>query len=198
MSDTAPAVPPYRLLLPAGWEELPADRAGVDALIARTSAVFRANQRPELDAQMRTLLERAYRGMQASRAVAIYLQTEAEEMPVPMSITASVVEGQLGGTLDRQVTALFRENGAEFLDDDRKIVRWEMAVGRRRQAEGIAAHVVDYLIPIPGSDRRRALQFTSTIPLPSSPDQGDELIVTRLVQLSDLVVSTFTWLRTAE
>lgn len=191
------SVPAYRLLLPEGWEELPADRAGVEELIRRTSDVFRSQHRPDLDAQMRTLLEVAYRKMQQARVFALYLQTSARDVPLPMSITASVVSGQLGGTLDRQVSKLFRENGAQFLTDDRSILRWEAAVGPRAEANGAAAHVVDYLIPIPGTERRSALQFTTTIPLPA--DHGPELrpLIDGLTQLSDLLISTFTWERAA-
>jgi len=191
-------LPPYRLLLPAGWEEVSADREGVGMLIERTSSALRAQHRPELDVQMRTLLERALRGMQTSKAVAIYLQTEAAEMPLPMSITASIVDGQFGGTLDRQVTGLFRDHAAMFLTDDHTIVRWETAVGRRRTVDGVAAHTVSYLIPVPGTNRKRGLQFTTTIPLPANADDAEEMIVERLVQLSDVLISTFTWLRAPE
>ncbi|MHC2999887.1 hypothetical protein OB08_12255 [Microbacterium sp. HJ5] len=170
----------------------------MEELIRRTSEVFRSQHRPDLDAQMRTLLEVAYRKMKQARVFALYLQTSARDVPLPMSITASTVSGQLGGTLDRQVARLVRENGAQFLTDDRSILRWEAAVGSRAEADGAAAHVVDYLIPIPGSERRSALQFTTTIPLPA--DHGPELapLIDGLTQLSDLLISTFTWDRSAQ
>lgn len=193
MAELTRPVPEYRLLLPDGWEELPADRAGVEQLIRRTSEVFRAQHRPELDAEMRTLLERAYKKMQQANAFALYLQTSAADLPLPLSIVASVVTGQLGGTLDRQVSRLFRENGAEFLTDDRSIVRWEAEVSARKEVEGTAAHVVDYLIPVPGSERRRALQFTTTIPVPVGVDLDVRPVVEGLTHLSDLLISTFTW-----
>lgn len=193
MAELTRPVPDYRLLLPDGWEQLPADRAGVDELIRRTSAVFREQHRPELDAEMRTLLEVAYRKMLQAKAFALYLQTSAVETPLPMSIVASVVEGQLGGTLDRQVAQLFRDKGAEFLTDDRSILRWEADVAQRKEVEGASAHVIDYLIPVPGTERRRALQFTTTIPVPTGVDIDVRPVVEGLVHLSDLLISTFTW-----
>lgn len=193
MADLTRPVPEYRLLLPDGWEELPADRAGVDELIRRSSEVFRAQHRPELDAQMRTMLELAYRKMLQARAFALYLQTSAVGLPLPMSIVASVVEGQLGGTLDRQVAQLFRDRGAQFLTDDHSIVRWEAGVSPRKEVEGAAAHVIDYLIPVPGSQRRKALQFTTTIPVPVGVDIDVQPVVEGLAHLSDLLISTFTW-----
>lgn len=193
MAELTRPVPDYRLLLPDGWEQLPADRAGVEELIRRTSAVFRAQHRPELDAQMRTMLEVAHRKMVQANAFALYLQTAAVETPLPMSIVASVVEGQLGGTLDRQVAQLFRDKGAEFLTDDRSILRWEADVAPRKEVEGTAAHVIDYLIPVPGTQRRRALQLTTTIPVPTGVDIDVRPVVEGLVHLSDLLISTFTW-----
>lgn len=197
MPELTRPVPDYRLLLPDGWEELPADRAGVEELIRRTSEVFRSQHRPDLDAQMRTLLELAYRKMQQAKVFALYLQTSARDVPLPMSIAASVVTGPLGGTLDRQVAQLMRDKGAEFLTDDRSILRWEAAVSPRAEVDGAAAHVVDYLIPIPGAERRRALQFTTTIPLPGETDTDLRPLVDGLTQLSDLLISTFTWEPTA-
>lgn len=194
MAEPTRPVPPYRLLLPDGWEEIPADRAGVDELIRRTSSVFRAQHRPELDAEMRTLLEIAYRKMQQANAFALYLQTASPtDSPLPISIVASVTEGQFGGTLDRQAAQLRRDHAAEFLTDDRSIVRWEAPVSPRKEVEGAAAHVVDYLIPIPGSGRRKALQFTTTIPVPTGVDVDVRPVVEGLVHLSDLLISTFTW-----
>lgn len=193
MAEPTRPVPDYRLLLPDGWEQLPADRAGVEELIRRTSAVFREQHRPELEAQMRTMLEVAYRKMLQAKAFALYVQTAAVETPLPMSVVASVVEGQLGGTLDRQVAQLFRDKGAEFLTDDRSILRWEADVAARKEVEGAAAHVIDYLIPVPGTERRRALQFTTTIPVPTGVDVDVRPVVEGLVHLSDLLISTFTW-----
>ncbi|MBD3942064.1 hypothetical protein IF188_10185 [Microbacterium sp. NEAU-LLC] len=197
--NTAPRpVPDYRLLLPDGWEELPADRSGVEELIRRTSAVFRSAHRPDLDGQLRIMLESAYRKMQQSGIFALYLQTTAREVPLPMSIVASTATGQLGGTLDRQVAKLFRENDAQFLTDDRSIVRWEATAGANAEIDGTTAHLVDYLIPVPGTGRRKALQFTTTIPLP--PDAGDDarVVVDGLIHLSDLLISTFTWEQSPE
>ena len=51
-TETFP-VPPFRLMLPAGWEEVPADEAAVRALAERSSDVFRSAHRPDLDAQFR-------------------------------------------------------------------------------------------------------------------------------------------------
>lgn len=191
-TKTGEQVPPFRFLLPAGWEEVPADRAGVDLLIQRTSQKFRAQQRPDLDAEMRTLLERAYRAMQRGKVFALYLQTSADTMPLPMSITASTLADEFGGTLDRQVAGLFRDRDAQFLRDDHLIVRWETPARVAVDVGRAAVHAIDYLIPVPGSARRRALQLTTVIPVPDD-DEQTRAVVEALVELSDTMISTFTW-----
>lgn len=190
-----PPVPPFRLLLPAGWEELPADRDSVRLLIERSSAVFASQHRPDLDVEFRRLMETALRKMQQGRVFALYLQTSVPaERVLPLSITAAVADGQLGGTLDRQVAALFTEHGAEFLTDDRTIVRWQADASSGGELAGTRARVINYLIPVPGAGRRTALQFTTTIPYPTEQDDGfRDAFIEELCLLSDTIVSTFAW-----
>ena len=193
-TDTHP-VPPFRLMLPVGWEELPADESAVRALAERSSEVFRSAHRPDLDVQFRRLLQTAARKMARGRVFALYLQTEVpEERILPISITAAVADGQLGGTLDRQVTDLFRERGAEFLRDDHAIVRWQADTTAGGELEGTAARVLNYLIAVPGTGRRTALLFTTTIPHPTEDDDGfRDQFIDELCLLSDTIVSTFAW-----
>lgn len=193
-NETYP-VPPFQLMLPAGWEELPADESAVRLLVERSGAVFKSQHRPDLDAEFRRLMRTAAQKLKQGRVFALYLQTDVPaERVLPLSMTAAVADGQLGGTLDRQVTDLFREHGAEFLRDDHGIVRWQADTRPRGELEGTAARVLNYLIAVPGTGRRRALVFTTTIPYPTEEDDGfrDEF-VDELCLLSDTIVSTFTW-----
>lgn len=186
-------IPPYRILLPEGWEELAADRSGIEALMTRTSRVFREQHRPDLDAQMRTLLELAYRKLRSAGAHKIYLHTSAEHMPLPMSIVATVMTEEDGGTLDRQVTSLFQHHGAAFLRDDRTIVRWEKRLDPQRNVDDATSTIVDYLVPVPETGRKRALQLTTTIIHPEQLTEEDEAVIDQLKYLSDVLVSTFMW-----
>ena len=92
------------------------------------------------------------------------------------------------------MTELFRERGAEFLRDDRAIVRWEADTTTGGELEGTAARVLNYLIAVPGSGRRTALMFTTTIPYPTEADDGfRDQFIDELCLLSDTIVSTFAW-----
>ena len=93
-----------------------------------------------------------------------------------------------------RLTDLFRERSAQFLRDDHSIVRWEADTTVGGELEGTAARVLNYLIAVPGTGRRTALLFTTTIPYPTEEDDGfrDEFI-DELCLLSDTIVSTFAW-----
>ncbi len=187
------SVPPYRMLLPAGWSKHPADRASLAKLTDQARSVFRAQHRPDLDSEFTRLMEGAARRMKRAGVVAIYLQTSTPEDEIlPMSLTASIVRGPLGGSLDRQVTALFRDRGAVFLTDDRRIIRWRADVDQPGELAGTSTRLLDYLVPIPGTNRREALQLTTTLPYPTGDDTVTEFL-DQLTLLSDTVVSTFEW-----
>jgi hypothetical protein len=187
-------VPPFRLILPAGWEEHPADRDSVTRLIKQGREIFRSQHRPDLDSEFSQLMGLSLNKMKQGGVFALYLQ---ESVPpdeiLPLSLTAAVANGQLGGTLDRQVTALFREQKAEFLTDDRAIVRWRTDVVHTGTFSGASSRTLSYLVAIPGTDRRSAILFTTTIPYRTGDDAESEQLVDDITLLSDTIISTFAW-----
>ncbi|MBG6238980.1 anti-sigma factor RsiW [Mycetocola sp. CAN_C7] len=187
-------VPPFRLILPAGWEEKPADRESVTMLIERAREVFQSQHRPDLDSEFSQLMGVSLHKMKQGGVFALYLQTSvpADEV-LPMSMTAAVAQGQLGGTLDRQVTSLFREQKAEFLTDDRAIVRWRSDVEHTGRLSGSSSRNLNYLVAVPGTERRSAVQFTTTIPYPTGEDVENEELLDDITLLSDTIISTFAW-----
>ncbi|MFC5789487.1 hypothetical protein EDM22_17535 [Agromyces tardus] len=192
------ALPGYSLVLPSGWHEFPADATAERHLTGLATARLREQHRPDLDAQLRALTGRAFAGLRASSAVAVYLQTEAwaDELVLPLSITASVRTAPGGGSLDDIVSELIRTRGASALHGDRRFVRWEsdskVAVG----AATVGQHTVAYLTPFPEPGRRRALQFTAVATHPiDDPDESWRPVVERMSELADAVVSTFEWHR---
>ncbi|MET4780462.1 hypothetical protein [Glaciihabitans sp. UYNi722] len=191
--ETPSGVPSFRLLLPQGWEELPATRESIAQLTALSSAVFKSQHRPDLDSEFTRMMELATRRMKQAGVFAIYLQTTVPEDDVlPLSMSASIVRGRLGGTLDREVSSLFRDRGAAFLSDNHQIVRWTADTVHDGEFTGTSSRVIDYLIPVPGAGRRTALQFTTTLVHPTGDDEASEL-VDQMAQLSDVIVSTFSW-----
>lgn len=188
------ALPPYRLLLPQGWEEAPATAATAEKLITSGSDVMRRAHRPDLDVEFRSLVRRAFAHLRSADAISVYLQsTVPPDQVLPLSMVASVRRASPGRTLDAEVTAMFRDGGAQFLRDDRAIVRMEAD----RAVDGLEGDArtrqVSYVIAVPGTGRTLALQFTTAVPYPGAADASTLRLVDELVALSDVLISTFAW-----
>lgn len=187
-------VPPFRLILPAGWEQLPADRESVARLRKSASGVFRSQHRPDLDSEFSQMMGLSEHKMKQGGVFALYLQESVPpEEFLPMSMTGAIAQGQLGGTLDRQVSSLFRDQQAEFLTEDRAIVRWQSEVVHTGKFAGASSRTLSYLIAIPGSERRRAILFTTTIPYVTGEGDENRELIDELTLLSDTMISTFAW-----
>lgn len=120
---------------------------------------------------------------------------------LPLSITASALDAPDGENLDAWVTEAFRARGAVFLDENLKhIVRWSAETKRPAGAQaidGVSGRTLTYIIPVPGTLRRKALVFTSTIVIPD----GDVIpaeVLDGIELLSDAMISTFAWEQLAE
>ena len=191
---TVRPVPEYTLVLPSGWAEYDATAESERELVRLASTRLRQQHRPDLDAQLRALTGRAFAGLRSANTHRIYLQTEAwaDELVLPLSITAAVRTAPGGGTLDGLVAELIRD-GATSLHGDKRVVRWErdatVAVGTTTVGQRTAA----YLTPFP--DRRtKALQFTAVAVHPvDDPTEAWRPVVERMLELTDAVVSTFAW-----
>jgi hypothetical protein len=195
-------IPAFRLVLPPGWATHLPTNAGQQEDVRKASAIFMQAGRPDLDAEFRTMMAQANQGMRRTKVFAIYRQEDVpmEEL-LPLSITASALDAPVGENLDGWVTEAFRLRGAVFLDEHlRHIVRWSAEATRPAGApavDGVGGRTVTYIIPVPGTLRRKALVFTSTIVIP-----GGEVIPAEVLDgielLSDAMISTFAWEPLAE
>lgn len=190
-------IPPFRLLVPGGWATHRPTNAGQQDDVRKASAIFMKAGRPDLDAEFRTMMAQANQAMRRTKVFAIYRQEDVptEEL-LPLSITASALDAPDGGNLDEWVSEAFRVRGASFLDDQLKhIVRWSDETRRPVGAsaiDGVGGRTITYIIPVPGTTRRKALVFTSTIVIPD----GDIIpadVLDGIELLSDAMISTFTW-----
>jgi hypothetical protein len=194
-------IPAFRIALPPGWVRHVPTNAAQDDDVKRASAIFKRANRPDLDAEFRTLMAQTTQAMARTKVFEIYRQEQVEmDDLLPMSITASALSGTDGENLDGWVADAFRTKGAEFLDDARHIVRWSSEPARpsgARRIEGVGGRSLTYLIPVPGTQRRKALVFTTTIVIPDGEVLPAEL-VDAMELLSDAMISTFTWEQLAE
>jgi hypothetical protein len=186
-------VPPFVLLLPAGWVSVEPTREVFAELAARASAVFRSVHRPDLDAQMRSMTERAAdEFLRRDPVRLIYQERVPAELMLPLAITAVRATEPHGASLDGRVRALVRDHGARPLDDAGVVMRW-VTDGSQELAGGrVATRSFSYLIPVPGTGRREALLFSAVLPT-SAGEALDESSIAAYGVLVDAIMSTFRW-----
>ncbi|ROR65992.1 hypothetical protein [Agrococcus jenensis] len=185
--------PQFDITLPAGWVRMDASDASRDALLAQARARFLTAQRPDLWAQVRASIDRAFEELRRVRGEAIMLQLESgDDAPfVPASITATILSAEQG--LDDHMAQLIA-GGATALDGDRRFVRSESTDEVSQDGVRLGVTTVHYFTPVPGTRRRRALALSAVMPHPPGIDPDDRLLAaTRL--LLDAHVSTVRWRR---
>ena len=192
-------LPEFVLTLPPGWiRQEPTDdmrKQMLDAAKRRLMSVHR----PDLYAQLTPLVMRAFQEMSRNEVLAFF--TPGPDTPddqyLPASLTASVLRGPDGTTLDSAMAELIRNQGATALGDDKRILRREQEDVQTLQDERIPTTTVAYYIPVPGSGRKRALQFTLVISHDDADDRESVEWLDGLKALFDAHLSTFSWVRPA-
>jgi hypothetical protein len=189
-----PDAPPFVLLLPRGWVSVEPTREAFAALAARTSAAFRSAHRPDLDAQFRAMLDGAAAEFLRRDPVRLIHPGDgpADDL-FPLSITAVRLTAPDGGPLDPHVAALRRDRGARPLGDDGVILRWEEDHVRRIAGGEVAIRSFDYLVAVPGTERRQALLFSAVIPRSAAGETLDDETLRAASVLADAIMSTFRW-----
>jgi len=193
--DLLTGVPPFRLLFPAGWVRHEVDESSERELLARSREKFKRMHRPELDLELTMLVKSSFRQMRTKDVFALYLPTDVrEDGLVPMSITGSVLRDPAGGSLDSHIAHLFRTQGAVFLDERRSTVRWEREYKRLSNLPDATNLQINYAVSVPGTGRRQALLFTTSI-VGSASEPFDDDTLDALRTMSDVIIGTFSWQR---
>ena len=112
---------------------------------------------------------------------------------VPVSILASVTQGTPEVSLDRMVADAIERRGARALDGSRHFLRWADERTVELTGESLGAHTVVYLTPIPGTNRRKALQLTATLAHPVDVDPTPIRRWRRGSSCSTAASPTFAW-----
>ncbi|MGO1393057.1 hypothetical protein [Agrococcus casei] len=186
--------PDFVLALPDGWarhtptEELEAQ------WIRRASQKMMQQHRPDLDVQVRSMIRASFQQMRKERVLAFFAPDEESEdtLWLPLSLVASVRSTSGGVSLDDMVRHAIRNYDAKPLMGDMRIIRFERETVREQQGQPINQITVQYIIPVPGSRRQRALQLFASLVRPDGVDSfADHLAASRM--LLDSIVASIQW-----
>jgi len=192
----------YTLVLPPGWERIPARQGADDAIKAILDAKFKelppdlprdklAPYRAEIEGKLRKAAAQARK----NGAIDLYLPVQLRNgLPVPASFVVSEGAIPTAGVAepDQIVGALVAESadGTPVTVDGVTGARSERSSGPDPDQDiEYGSRRVDYMVPVPGEAGRWLLFAFSTL---GAGDPGDE-VARMLVQLFDAMMSTFRW-----
>lgn len=188
--------PEFDLELPAGWARGKPDQETLEQVLSVIKRRMMDAHRPDMYAQVRTLLSKAFEEMRRNSVIAYFAASSSAEdaLYIPASMTASIRHAGHGESLDGLVSGLVRNYGATALRGDKRTVRAEREKTVRIENATIINHYVTYLTPIPGANRRRALQLVASFGRElDSSDESPGVAATR--ELFDGCVATLRWRR---
>lgn len=189
-----PDVPAFRMAIPEGWEAHSLSPETEQKLISGASSRLMQLHRPDLAAEMRAIAQQSFRQLRAEKGFMVI--APGPSTPEPLFIPTAlhgVVRGQAPGfTLDQVVKTAARKHGARPLDANSRIAAWRQSGTISVLESPVMTTTAVYLIPIPGTQRKRALQLTAAISHPEERDADDQLLETWFDVL-DAHVATFTW-----
>ena len=192
----------YTLVLPPGWEKIPARHGTDEAIKAILDAKFRAlparvprDQLAPYRAEVEGRLRRAAAQARKNGAVDLYLPVELRN-GLPVAASFIVSEGSIGSggvAAPEQIVSHLVDDAADgspVTVDGVTAARSEQAAPPD-PARGIeyGSRRVDYVVPVPGAPDRWLLAGFSTLGA-GDPDDG---LARMLVQLFDAIMSTFRW-----
>lgn len=186
--------PEFELQLPPGWTRQEVGGQAMESMLSAMRRRFMEQHRPDLYAEMRTMVKKSFEDMERNGVFAFFSPTEEgdQTLAIPASIHASVRRSAPGATLDDLARTLIQQRGATPLLGDTRTLRFEEERNIKFGTETIVAQSVIYMTPIPGARRRRALQlvagFGRTMDTPADHER-----IEAMKFLFDRCVATLSW-----
>lgn len=188
------AVPRYRMLLPPGWRSYDMGAQTERELVAAAKARLAEAGRPDLGAALGAHVKDAVAQLRAQDAFAYALP--AEGAPTWVLGSASLVglrrRSTPQWTLDDIVEDAVRNRGGVAIGEGHRMVRWTERHPTRVDGVEAVSFLIHYLIPIPGTRRTQAVQWTATVAHDADLAPDDPVLVAWLA-LFDNHIASFTW-----
>lgn len=186
--------PDFEMDLPPGWSRRAVDDETFDVMVSGLKRRLMQQHKPDVFTEVRRMLKKSFDDMRQAGGFAFFVATEQDPATLwmPASMVASVRRAEPGSSLDDLARNLIVNRGATPLMDDVRTLRYEQEKNIRLGAESVRSHSVTYLIPIPGSKRRRALQLDAGFGTPLTMPANDPYVLAAKF-LFDSCVSSLRW-----
>lgn len=189
-TDTA-APTGFHILMPPGWDRYLVDEAGKQSFRAKISERMKELGRPDLDAQMRTLIENQWRRLGQTKVSALYLPGRRDDgVQMPASIAVKQYVGAPGRDFEASVRAMVSEPVVRVDTQIGPILRWVTEQRGRDELSEVNSRQIGYGFPLPGDGERRGMLFLAAVPFVTDTDPR---LVDALTELCDSIMETFRW-----
>jgi hypothetical protein len=195
MGGPSTDIPPYRMLIPPGWDAHDLSADAESAVIAQATGRLAQAGRADLAGPLAANVRGALADLRAQRAFAFAVAGEGA--PTWALGAASLVGLKRVGTpeltLDEFVAAVISSHDAAPLGGDPRIVRWAERRTTVLDGERLGTLQLNYIIPIPGSRRTQAVHWIVTAAHDADTAADDPRLVA-WEALFDVHVATFSWM----
>ncbi|MFV0408060.1 MAG: hypothetical protein ACK5LN_14780 [Propioniciclava sp.] len=193
--STGALVPPYQMLIPAGWQAFDLSLHDERAIVAQAVLRLRSNGRGDLAPHLTHQVGQALTTLRRQNGFAYAIAGETS--PTWAIGSASLVGVRRDATpdlpLDTVVTDAITRHGGAPLGGDERFVRWTTRRTVTLEGEEVTTTTINYLTPVPGSRRTQALQWSATVTHAADVAAEDPVLETWNL-LFDTHVASFTWL----
>lgn len=180
------ALPLFRMLGPAGWAFVSVEEA------ARQAETTMSSDDESIPQWFRRAGPEALEAIRRSDAVMVLQPVEQDASPAPFIILATHRRAASGVEMVDFARSLRDSHGATHPDDEGQFLRWVEADQRPVPQQTVRTTSVHYLIPVPNTRKREALQLTGIVTHALEESAGAPE-VRRWLDAIDGFVGTFTW-----
>lgn len=186
--------PDFEMSLPPGWLRSAVDEQTFEAMVSGLKRRLMQEHKPELYVELRRMLKKSFDEMRQNGAFAFFVATEQQRTTLwlPASMVASIRRPDPGSSLDELARSLIVGRGAKPLMGDARTLRYEQEKTIQVGGDSVVSRTATYLIPIPGTKRRRALQIVGGFATPLDMASDDPYVLGTKF-LFDSCVSSLRW-----
>lgn len=191
----ATGLPSFRMMIPPGWRAHSTGPETEKELLQKAARRLAPAHRVDLHGLLALHVSTALRKARTQGALAMVLPgaDTAPALFAPASLMVMLREAPVGATMDSYVIDVIRTRGARPLDTAERFVRWVTRGTTEVDGQRIGSYLVEYLTPVPGSNKTQALHLAYSLGHPIEMDPLTDERISSWVALMDAHVATLAW-----